>query len=175
MSAAEQGVDPTRYSVIPRVLIFITCGNDVLLLKGSTNKRIWPNLYNGIGGHIERGEDVLLAARRELREETGLSISDLWLCAVVTVDTGQNPGIAIFVLRGESALRDVQDSPEGKPEWVSMEAVHEIPLVKDLYTILPRVLSSKRGHVPFFARYAYNDQDELVIEIQSSGGNSWPI
>jgi 8-oxo-dGTP diphosphatase len=175
MPAAEQGVDATRYSVIPRVLVFITSGNDVLLLKGSANKRIWPNQYNGIGGHIEPGEDVLRAARRELLEEAGLSLADLWLCAVVTVDTGQNPGIAIFVLRGESARRDVLVSREGKPEWVPVETIHDIPLVKDLHILLPRVLSSGRGDAPFFAQYAYNIQDELVIEIRSSGGNSWPI
>jgi 8-oxo-dGTP diphosphatase len=175
MPAAEQGVDTTRYSVIPRVLVFITGGNDVLLLKGSANKRIWPNQYNGIGGHIERGEDVLHAARRELLEEAGMSPTNLWLCGVVTVDTGQNPGIAIFVFRGDSANKDVLDSHEGRPEWIPVDRIHDIPLVKDLHVLLPRVLSSLKGDAPFFAQYAYNVQDELEIEIRSSGGNSWPI
>jgi 8-oxo-dGTP diphosphatase len=68
MPKSEQGVNQGRFSVIPRTLIFITHGDKILLIKGSPFKRLWANQYNGIGGHIEKGEDVLSAARRELRE-----------------------------------------------------------------------------------------------------------
>ncbi|MCH7664271.1 MAG: NUDIX domain-containing protein, partial [Chloroflexi bacterium] len=65
MNASHQGESNDRYQLIPRVLIFITRGDEVLLLKGAPDKNLWANLYNGVGGHIERGEDVLSAARRE--------------------------------------------------------------------------------------------------------------
>ncbi len=51
----EQGTHFARYPVIPRALIFLFTGDSVLLLKGAPDKRIWPGLYNGIGGHIEAG------------------------------------------------------------------------------------------------------------------------
>ena len=101
MPASEQGVTRDRYTLIPRTLIFLTRGDHVLLLKGGPEKRLWANRYNGIGGHIERGEDILTAARRELVEEAGLSVPGLRLCGVVTIDAGQEVGIGIFVLRGE--------------------------------------------------------------------------
>ena len=68
MPIADQGVSSDRYQLIPRTLIFLTRGESVLLLKGAPNKRIWANRYNGVGGHIERGEDAHTAARRELLE-----------------------------------------------------------------------------------------------------------
>ncbi len=165
MPAVDQGVDPSRYTLIPRVLIFLMCGERVLLLKGAPTKRIWPNLYNGIGGHVERGEDVLSAARRELLEETGMVVSDLWLCGVVSVDTGQNPGIGIFVMRGECPEGVLAASGEGQPEWVDIFEIQKLPLVEDLFTLLPRVFQARRNDPPFFASYSYDQNDKLVISI----------
>ena len=60
MPKQDQGIDVSlkrqRYAVIPRTLVFITRADCVLLLRGSAQKRIWANKYNGIGGHIERDE-----------------------------------------------------------------------------------------------------------------------
>jgi len=84
MPSSDQGVTRDRYTLIPRTLIFLTRGERVLLLKGAPHKRLWADRYNGLGGHIERGEDVLTSARRELAEETGLQCPGLWLCGVIT-------------------------------------------------------------------------------------------
>jgi len=74
MGADAQGLNTERYAVVPRVLIFpFSADGKVLLLSGAPHKRIWAGLWNGIGGHIEAGESVLTAARRELCEETGLT------------------------------------------------------------------------------------------------------
>ena len=73
MPASDQGIRRDRYMLIPRTLIFLRRGESVLLIRGAPNKPLWANKYNGVGGHIERGEDALSAARRELREETGLT------------------------------------------------------------------------------------------------------
>ena len=87
MPEAEQGLMTSkRYQFIPRVLIFLTSGDKILLLKGAPNKGIWPNLFNGLGGHVERGETVLQAAQREVLEESGLVVNNLWLCANVSID-----------------------------------------------------------------------------------------
>jgi len=61
MGAKDQGADATagRWLVIPRTLCFVTHGDDVLLLKRAGHKRVYPGLYNGVGGHLERDEDPL--------------------------------------------------------------------------------------------------------------------
>ncbi|MBL8118637.1 MAG: NUDIX domain-containing protein, partial [Anaerolineae bacterium] len=91
MSASEQGADATagRWLTIPRTLCFVMNGSDVLLMKRSPHKKIFPNRYNGVGGHIERNEDPLSSARREILEETGLEVHDLQLRAVYNIDANQ--------------------------------------------------------------------------------------
>lgn len=167
MPAPDQGVSPDRYALIPRTLIFITRGERVLLLKGAPHKRLWAGLYNGIGGHIERGEDALSAARRELYEETGLDVPGLWLCGTLIVDTGKNTGIGIYIFRGECIHGEPQPSSEGIAEWISPEQISNLPLLEDLPILLPRALATQPSAPPFAARSSYDTNGHLHIVFSS--------
>ena len=167
MPIADQGISSDRYQLIPRTLIFITRGESVLLLKGAPNKRIWANRYNGVGGHIERGEDAHTAARRELLEETGLIPDDLWLVGTVLVDTGEDTGIGLYVMKGSCAEGKPRPSEEGELEWVPFNEIEEKNLVEDLPILLPRVLDQKVADPPFAARYYYDEAEKLIMEFDS--------
>ena len=181
MPASDQGLHVKCYSVVPRTLIFLRRGDKVLLLRGAPHKRLWANRYNGLGGHVERGEDILSAARRELREEAGLEFTDLQLNGILIVDAEPDMGVAVFILTGDLPQGEALTSPEGMPsgntegapsataegvpEWLSVDALADLPLVEDLQTLLPRVLAQRPGDPPFFARSFYDDEGRLQVVI----------
>jgi 8-oxo-dGTP diphosphatase len=164
MGAADQGADAveTRWMVLPRTLCFVRNGGDVLLMKRAPTRRVFPNFFNGVGGHIERDEDVLTSVRREVLEETGLYVSDVRLQAVYNIDAGNPSGIVLFVFTAWSESREVIDSDEGTLHWVPRESLGTLDLVDDLPMLLPRILDRPQA-VPLFVHLSYDPSDRLLM------------
>ncbi len=164
MGAQAQGISQERYTLIPRVLVFpVDEKGRVLLLEGASNKKIWANLWNGPGGHLEVGESVLEAAKRELLEETGLAAGQWIYCAQIVVDAGTTPGIIFFVFKAKQLSGELQRSDEGDLAWFSQNQALRLNLVEDLYTLLSLVMRHRPNEKPLWGHYSYDENDQLIM------------
>jgi 8-oxo-dGTP diphosphatase len=158
-----QGSTAGRFAAVVRVLVFVRRGERVLLLRGAPDKRIWPGLLNGIGGHLEADEDPLSAARREVREECGLDLPGpaLRLAALISIHLGEaRTGVLLLVFTASSEQEAVfTPSAEGTLEWHALSELADLPLVPDLRWLLPRVWDPD----VLFARYSYDAAGRLLI------------
>lgn len=169
MSLAGQRLRLDRYALIPRTLTFLLHSDEILLIKVPEDRGAWSGLYNGVGGHIERGEEPLSAALREIGEETNQSPKSLNLTGIVQIDTNRNPGIGLFVFLGiVEVKKDLISGPEGTPEWIEISDLTDTPLVEDLPQLLPKILEAGETGAPFFAKYHYDPEDQLTITFISS-------
>jgi len=163
---AEQNVNRSRYQVIPRVLIFVTRGAEILLLKNFPKQgkvTRWTGRYNGLGGHIERGEDPLATAQRELLEESGVT-ANLQLRGVLIVETeDRDLGIELHLFAGEYLSGELSATHEGLPEWILLKNLETIPLVEDAPVLIEKILSMQPGAPPFCARSFYDAQGHLTV------------
>jgi 8-oxo-dGTP diphosphatase len=168
MPGSDQINDNKRYSLIPRTLIFLLNGTHLLLLKGSPNKKLWANKYNGIGGHVEKGEDILSAAKREIKEETGLTSLELTFCGCITIDVDPNNGICIFLFRSDlsESFKEqviVNSSSEGVLEWIDSNKLSDYRVVEDLHTLIPVIVNHQPDDHPIWWQYKYSENGELLI------------
>ena len=145
-----------RYQVVPRSIIFLINKDQVLLQKGSVEKKIYPGLYNGIGGHIERGEDILSGAVRELQEETGIRCPDLRLAGTIMIDVTLTEGILLFVFTGENVIGELKPSKEGTLHWINIEQLDQFGVVEDVPELLSHVIKHLETRQLFFGQYSYH-------------------
>jgi 8-oxo-dGTP diphosphatase len=114
--------------------------------------------YNGLGGKLEPGEDVVACVRREIREESGLECEELTLRGTISwPGFGKHGedwfGFVFRVDRWSGASR--MDNPEGDLVWVEIDRVPHLPLWEGDRHFLPLVFD--RGGRQFHGVMPYRD------------------
>ena len=112
--------------------------DDKILLQNRV-KTDWRG-YAFPGGHIEIGESITDAVVREVREETGLTITDPKLCGVkqFPLKDGkyENGRYLVFLFRADKFSGEVVSSDEGEMRWIAKKELHNYNLVQDFDDML---------------------------------------
>ena len=101
--------------------------------------------YNGLGGKIERDEDVVACMRREIREETAIECTSMRLRGTISW-----PGFGrhgedwlgfVFVIDAFKGT-PLESNPEGTLEWIELERILDLPLWDGDRQFLPLVFDN---------------------------------
>ena len=111
-------------------LCMVYDGQGNILVQNRKN----PN-WSGItfpGGHVEAGESFADAVKREVWEETGLTIEQPVLCGIK--QWGEEDGARAVVLfyKTNRFSGELKSSEEGEVFWVRREEFEHLPLAKDM-------------------------------------------
>jgi 8-oxo-dGTP diphosphatase len=111
--------------------------------------------YNGLGGKLERDEDVAAGMRREIREESGLECDELTLRGTISwpgFGTGGESWFG-FVFRVDRwSGRPWAENADGPLVWAETARVLELPLWEGDRHFLPLVFAGPRqfhGVMPY--------------------------
>ena len=87
------------------------------------------------GGHVEPGESIVESVIREMKEETGLLVSNLRLCGIkqFPIDGGR---YLVFFFKTDRFTGELISSDEGKMEWICRKDLPKRNTVSDFMDML---------------------------------------
>lgn len=114
--------------------------------------------YNGLGGKLDSGEDVVSGMRREIREEAGLECDRLTLRGTISWPgfgkNGEDWFGFIFHIEHWHGTPKTENA-EGTLEWVDVDRILELPLWEGDRYFLPLVF--EKGDRQFHGVMPYHD------------------
>ncbi len=99
-------------NVILTNMCMICDGKGRVLVQNRVNPN-WPGITFP-GGHIEYGESIVDSVIREVKEETGLTVSNLKLCGIEDWMRDSGERYIVFFYKTETFTGELESSREGE-------------------------------------------------------------
>ena len=115
----------------------------VLLLRRATSKDFGAGEWEPVSGRVEQGEDVREAAKREVKEETGLNVDRLQVFDCFYFRRGDNgPELVGITFRGRVSHPAISISDEhDEYHWFRRSELLSAPVSNDLLRCFQLYLS----------------------------------
>jgi 8-oxo-dGTP diphosphatase len=110
-------------------LCYIEKDNKYLMLNRTKKKNdINEGKWIGVGGHIEEGESPYDCIKREIYEETGLSVSELKLRGHLTFILNNSFTEYIWLYTATDYEGELKECDEGILKWIDKDKVYDLNL-----------------------------------------------
>ncbi len=140
----------SRYENVELTVLCLIYKEGKILLQNRV-KSDWQG-YALPGGHVEPGESVTHAVIREMREETGLIITNPQLCGIKQFPTKDGARYLVFLYKTDDFSGRLSSSSEGKMEWINRNELYMYPCVDDLEELLSVMESENLNEFQYVIR-----------------------
>ena len=134
-------------------------GKYLMLHRVKKEKDVNKDKWIGIGGHFEEGESPEECLLREVKEETGLTLTSYQLRGLVTFLNSQYESELMCVYTADGYSGELMECNEGDLCWVDKAMVPQLPTWEGDRVFLDLLLS---GEERFFSIKLRYDGEKLV-------------
>lgn len=130
------------------------------ILLGMKKRGFGVGRWNGFGGKLNPGEDILDAAKREVEEEVGVKIvGDLERRGILDFSwQGKPDSLEVNVFRADKFVGEPTESEEMRPQWFHVDEIPFNEMWSDDPLWFPLFLTGRT----FRGRFVFDDNDQML-------------
>ena len=140
-------------------------GKYLMLHRVKKEADINKDKYIGVGGHFAYGESPDECLRREVLEETGLTLRGYRARGIVTFVYGDDVVEYMHLYTADAWEGELSECDEGVLEWVEIDRVCDLPIWEG-DKVFFRLLAA---NAPFFSLKLVYTKDDALTEVWLDG------
>lgn len=150
-------------------LCYIECQDKYLMLHRTTKANDENhNKWIGVGGHFENSESPEECLLREVKEETGLTLTSYKFRGIVTFVFDNKPAEYMCLYTADGFTGTLTECNEGELAWINKSKILELELWEGDKIFLKQLLSGN-DDAPFFSLKLVYNADEVLIATELNG------
>ncbi|XP_067089470.1 oxidized purine nucleoside triphosphate hydrolase isoform X1 [Osmerus mordax] len=129
------------------------------VLLGMKKRGFGEGKWNGFGGKVQSGETIEEAARRELLEESGLTVDVLEKIGNIKFEfIGETELLDVHVFRTDTYNGEPTESDEMRPQWFDFDKIPFSKMWADDIMWFPLMLQKKK----FLGYFKFQGHDIII-------------